>query len=78
MTSKSRWTMFLFCDLLLFVWALNGTHYGRYFLVILLSFLIYRRGNPVIFKDYDERNRQRQAKYQKLQSDRKDQAIGPQ
>lgn len=66
MTEKAKWTALLFCDLLLFLFALNINNYFLYFIVILLSLWIYKEGNPIIFKEYEERKKQKLVEYQKI------------
>ncbi|MFD1901202.1 hypothetical protein GQR36_16500 [Enterococcus termitis] len=55
MSQKGKWTLLLFVDILLFLLAITTTLTPIYFLVILLSFFIYKDGNAVLFKEYDER-----------------------
>lgn len=68
MSEKGRWTALLFCDLLLFLLALSVNNYLLYLIVMLLSLWIYKEGNPIIFKEYEERKKQKLAKYQEAQN----------
>lgn len=55
MDPKAKWMLLLFMDVLLFILALSINITPLYFLVMILSFYIYKNGNAVLFKEYDER-----------------------
>ncbi|MFD2307405.1 hypothetical protein [Enterococcus termitis] len=67
MSQKGKWTLLLFVDILLFLLAITTTLTPIYFLVILLSFFIYKDGNAVLFKEYDERKKQKYEEYKRVQ-----------
>ncbi|WP_086314715.1 hypothetical protein A5821_002325 [Enterococcus sp. 7F3_DIV0205] len=67
MTQKGKWMILLFVDSLLFILALSINIVPLYFLVMLLSFVIYKYGNPVLFKEYDDRKKQKYKEYQVVQ-----------
>lgn len=67
MSQKGKWLVLLFVDILLFIVAMATNNTPLYFLVILLSFFIYRKGNPVLFKEYDDRKKQKYEEYKIVQ-----------
>ncbi|MBO0470436.1 hypothetical protein JZO66_07750 [Enterococcus sp. DIV0242_7C1] len=67
MNEKGKWFMLLFLDILLFIIAMATNIIPIYFLVILLSFFIYKDGNAVLFKEYDERKKQKYEEYKLIQ-----------
>ncbi|WP_227011146.1 hypothetical protein [Enterococcus wangshanyuanii] len=67
MNEKGKWLILLFADVLLFIVAMATNVTPIYFLVILLSFFIYKDGNAVLFKEYDERKKQKYEEYRLVQ-----------
>ncbi|MCA5014335.1 MULTISPECIES: hypothetical protein [unclassified Enterococcus] len=67
MNEKGKWFTLLFVDILLFIIAMATNIIPIYFLVILLSFFIYKDGNAVLFKEYDERKKQKYEEYKLIQ-----------
>lgn len=67
MEQKGKWLLLLFIDILLFICALSLNITALYFLVILLSFFIYKNGNAVLFKEYDDRKKQKYEEYKVVQ-----------
>lgn len=67
MNQKTKWMMLLFLAILLFIGALSLNSMPMYFLVMFLSFLIYKNGNAVLFKEYDERKKQKYEEYKVVQ-----------
>ncbi|EOH95953.1 hypothetical protein UAY_03379 [Enterococcus moraviensis ATCC BAA-383] len=67
MDPKAKWMLLLFMDVLLFILALSINITPLYFLVIILSFYIYKNGNAVLFKEYDERKKQKYEEYKVVQ-----------
>ncbi|MEI5993920.1 hypothetical protein A5880_001478 [Enterococcus sp. 4G2_DIV0659] len=59
--------MLLFLDTLLFLLALSMNIILFYFLVILLSFFIYKNGYQSLFKEYDESRKQKYEEYRLVQ-----------
>ncbi len=59
--------MLLFLAILLFIGALSLNSMPMYFLVMFLSFFIYKNGNAVLFKEYDERKKQKYEEYKVVQ-----------
>ncbi|MGX7245537.1 hypothetical protein ACWOC1_11915 [Enterococcus quebecensis] len=68
MNQKRTWTALLFLDIILFLLALSINIVPLYFLVIFLSFFIYKNGNAVLFKEYDERKKQKYEEYKVVQN----------
>lgn len=67
MDQKGKWMLLLFTDILLFILALSINITPLYFLVMILSFYIYKNGNAVLFKEYDERKKQKYEEYKVVQ-----------
>lgn len=67
MDQKGKWMLLLFLDILLFICALSINILPLYFLVMLLSFFIYKNGNAVLFKEYDDRKKQKYEEYKVVQ-----------
>ncbi|WP_375180394.1 hypothetical protein [Enterococcus rotai] len=67
MDQKGKWMLMLFTDILLFILALSINITPLYFLVMILSFYIYKNGNAVLFKEYDERKKQKYEEYKVVQ-----------
>ncbi|MGX7263818.1 hypothetical protein [Enterococcus crotali] len=67
MDQKGKWMLLLFLDILLFICALSINILPLYFLVMLLSFFIYKNGNAVLFKEYDDRKKQKYVEYKVVQ-----------
>ncbi|MBM7690375.1 hypothetical protein BCR24_14955 [Enterococcus ureilyticus] len=67
MNQKTKWMMLLFLAILLFIGALSLNSMPMYFLVMFLSFFIYKNGNAVLFKEYDERKKQKYEEYKVVQ-----------
>lgn len=67
MDPKAKWMLLLFMDVLLFILALSINITPLYFLVMILSFYIYKNGNAVLFKEYDERKKQKYEEYKVVQ-----------
>ena len=68
MDQKGKWMLLLFTDILLFILALSINITPLYFLVMILSFYIYKNGNAVFFKEYDERKKQKYEEYKVVQN----------
>ncbi|OTN88743.1 hypothetical protein A5819_001235 [Enterococcus sp. 7E2_DIV0204] len=68
MDQKGKWMLLLFTDILLFILALSINITPLYFLVMILSFYIYKNGNAVLFKEYDERKKQKYEEYKVVQN----------
>lgn len=67
MNQKGKWMTLLFLDSFLFILALSTNITPLYFLVMILSFYIYKNGNAVLFKEYDERKKQKYEEYKVVQ-----------
>ncbi|MEI5990502.1 hypothetical protein A5881_001995 [Enterococcus termitis] len=67
MDQKGKWMLLLFLDILLFICALSINILPLYFLVMLLSFFIYKNGNAMLFKEYDDRKKQKYEEYKVVQ-----------
>lgn len=68
MKAKEKWVLLLGLDSLLFLLALVTNILPLYFLVLFLAFFIYKNGNAVLFKEYDERKKRKRAEYQAMQT----------
>lgn len=59
---KVVWSLLLFVDVLLFIEALSTNNIGACLLVMVLSEIIYFKGNRYLFGEFDAK---RKAKYEK-------------
>lgn len=57
--NKLCWYIILFITIVLFISSLFFRNYLINGLVIVMSIIIYKYGNPVIFKEYDNKNKKR-------------------
>lgn len=67
MNEKIKWNVLLFIDILLFILALITEFYPMYFVVIVLSFFIYKEGNPILFKEFDAKRKEKYQQYKIVQ-----------
>lgn len=67
MNQKGKWTLLLLIDILLFILALSINVIPFYLLVMFLSFFIYKNGSAVLFKEYDDRKKQKYEEYKVIQ-----------
>lgn len=68
MNQKGKWMTLLFLDSFLFILALSINIVPLYLLVMLLSLFIYKNGNAVLFKEYDDRKKQKYEEYKVVQN----------
>lgn len=68
MTQKSSWLSLLFADILLFLLGITTNSFLCYGGVLLLSFYIYKNGDAILFKEYNERRQQKRQAYQVAQT----------
>lgn len=59
---KGKWSLLLFVAVVLFTFALVTEKTWLNIPAILLAFVIHKFGSPILFSDYYERKRKRQAK----------------
>ncbi|EOH74418.1 hypothetical protein [Enterococcus malodoratus] len=65
---KTKWLFLLFIAILCFVLAFSTQQLIFNFIAIALAVYIYKYGNPILFKEYDER---RKNKYEEAMQVRK-------
>ncbi|HCM87675.1 MULTISPECIES: hypothetical protein [Enterococcus] len=65
---KTKWLFLLFIAILCFVLAFSTQQLIFNFIAITLAVYIYKYGNPILFKEYDER---RKNKYEEAMQVRK-------
>ncbi|EOH95612.1 hypothetical protein UAW_01961 [Enterococcus haemoperoxidus ATCC BAA-382] len=68
MNQKGKWMTLLFLDSFLFILALSINIVPLYLLVMLLSLFIYKNGNAVLFKENDDRKKQKYEEYKVVQN----------
>lgn len=56
-TEKTKWLLLLFVTILLFIVGLYTKIVAINVIVIGMSIYIYKYGNPVLFKEYDEKKK---------------------
>ena len=61
MQDKIRWSIVLLADVVLFIFALLSGKIALNVGVIALSIIIYKYGNPVLFKEIDNKKRKQLA-----------------
>lgn len=61
MQDKIRWSIVLLADIVLFIFALLSGKIALNVGVIALSIIIYKYGNPVLFKEIDNKKRKQLA-----------------
>lgn len=65
-TKKAFWLTLLFVGILLFLLGLNTGYYVYNLAAIVLSFIVYRQGYDVLFKEYDESQKEKRETAEKI------------
>lgn len=66
--TKAKWLLLLFTTIALFVLALLRGNLYLNVIVIALALIIYKYGNPILFKEYDENRKKKLAESKQVQS----------
>ncbi len=65
-TKKAFWLMLLLLGIILFLLGLNTGHYLYNIAAIGVSLVVYRKGYDILFKEYDDRQREKRATAEKI------------
>ncbi|MGT2755104.1 hypothetical protein [Streptococcus ovis] len=65
-TNKTLWLALLFLALMLFLLGLNTGNFVYNLLAIIFSFIVYQKGYQDLFKEYDDRQREKKKTAEKI------------
>ncbi|WP_227869112.1 hypothetical protein [Tetragenococcus halophilus] len=58
---KTTYLILLFVALILFLGGLNNGNYMNNLIAILIGFIVYSKGNKILFEDYNQRKQKKTA-----------------